>query len=55
MGWVAIHGLPWIVASGPPITTPGGHCGNLGGEVSSADEIVAAVGERVARRVDWSR
>ena len=45
-------GLPWIVASGPPITTPGGHCGYLGGEVSGADEIVAAVRERVERRVD---
>jgi imidazolonepropionase-like amidohydrolase len=45
-------GLPWIVASGPPITTPGGHCGYLGGEVSGADEIVAAVRDRVERRVD---
>jgi imidazolonepropionase-like amidohydrolase len=45
-------GLPWILASGPPITTPGGHCGYLGGEVSGADEIVAAVRERVERRVD---
>ena len=45
-------GLPWIVASGPPITTPGGHCGYLGGEVSGADEIVVAVRERVERRVD---
>jgi len=44
--------LPWIVASGPPITTPGGHCGYLGGEVSGADEIVAAVREREERRVD---
>jgi imidazolonepropionase-like amidohydrolase len=45
-------GLPWIVASGPPITTPGGHCGYLGGEVSGSDEIVVAVRERVERRVD---
>ena len=45
-------GLPWIVASGPPITTPGGHCGFLGGEVSGADEIVAAVRERIERQVD---
>jgi imidazolonepropionase-like amidohydrolase len=45
-------GLPWIVASGPPITTPGGHCGYLGGEVSGADEIVAAVRERVEREVE---
>jgi imidazolonepropionase-like amidohydrolase len=48
----ADDGLPWIVASGPPITTPGGHCGYLGGEVSGADEIVAAVRERVERQVD---
>ena len=45
-------GLPWILASGPPITTAGGHCGYLGGEVSSAGEIVAAVWERVERQVD---
>ena len=45
-------GLPWIVASGPPITTPGGHCGYLGGEVSGADEIAAAVRERAELRVD---
>jgi imidazolonepropionase-like amidohydrolase len=44
--------LPWIVASGPPITIPGGHCGFLGGEVSDANEIVAAVRERVERQVD---
>ena len=44
--------LPWIVASGPPITTPGGHCGFLGGEVSDANEIVAAVRERVERQVE---
>jgi imidazolonepropionase-like amidohydrolase len=45
-------GLPWIVASGPPITIPGGHCGFLGGEVTGAGEIVAAVRERMERRVD---
>jgi imidazolonepropionase-like amidohydrolase len=45
-------GLPWIVASGPPITSLGGHCGYLGGEVSGVDEIVAAVRERVERQVD---
>ena len=45
-------GLPWIIASGPPITSPGGHCGYLGGEVSGADEIVAAVRERAELRVD---
>jgi imidazolonepropionase-like amidohydrolase len=45
-------GLPWIVASGPPITTPGGHCGYLGGEVAGAAQLLAAVGQRVERGVD---
>ncbi|MGN6575909.1 MAG: amidohydrolase family protein [Nocardioides sp.] len=45
-------GLPWIVASGPPITSPGGHCHYLGGEVSSDSEIDAAVRERAERGVD---
>jgi imidazolonepropionase-like amidohydrolase len=45
-------GSPWIVASGPPITTPGGHCGYLGGEVAGADQLQAAVRERVERHVD---
>jgi imidazolonepropionase-like amidohydrolase len=45
-------GLPWIVASGPPITSPGGHCHFLGGEVASAGDIVTAVRERVERGVD---
>jgi imidazolonepropionase-like amidohydrolase len=45
-------GLPWIVASGPPITTPGGHCWYLGGVAAGADQLRAAVRERVERRVD---
>ena len=45
-------GLPWIVASGPPLTSPAGHCCSLGGEVASPQEIVAAVRERVERGVD---
>jgi imidazolonepropionase-like amidohydrolase len=45
-------GLPWIVASGPPLTSPAGHCCSLGGEVAGPDEIVAAVRERVERGVD---
>jgi imidazolonepropionase-like amidohydrolase len=43
---------PRIVAAGPPITVPGGHCHYLGGEVDGAESIVAAVRERVERRVD---
>lgn len=45
-------GLPWIVASGPPITSLRGHCFFLGGEVASAEEITRAVHERVERGVD---
>jgi len=45
-------GLPWIVASGPPVTTPGGHCCYLGGEAARADQLHAAVRQRVERRVD---
>ncbi|MFI7675695.1 amidohydrolase family protein [Actinophytocola sp. NPDC049390] len=46
-------GLPTIVAAGPPITTPGGHCHFLGGAVeSTAAAVRAAVRERVARGCD---
>jgi imidazolonepropionase-like amidohydrolase len=45
-------GLPWIVASGPPVTTPGGHCHHLGGEAAGAVQLQAAVRERLQRRVD---
>lgn len=45
-------GLPHVVASGPPITSPGGHCCFLGGEVSSTAEILEAVRERVERGAD---
>jgi imidazolonepropionase-like amidohydrolase len=44
--------LPRVVASGPPITTPGGHCANMGGETAGAEALRAAVRERVERRVD---
>ena len=44
--------LPRIVASGPPITSPGGHCHYLGGEVASRDAIADAVRERAERGVD---
>lgn len=43
-------GLPRVVASGPPLTTPGGHCHFLGGEVDGDPR--AAVAERVQRGVD---
>lgn len=40
---------PTVVASGPPITTPGGHCAAMGGEASGAAELAAAVDERAER------
>ena len=45
-------GEPHIVASGPPITSVGGHCWMMGGEVAGVDALRAAVGERAERRVD---
>ncbi len=48
----ATPGLPRIVAAGPPITTPGGHCHYLGGEASGLDGIRAALDERRERGVD---
>lgn len=43
---------PTILASGPPLTSIGGHCHYLGGEVSGATAIADAVDERVRRGVD---
>ncbi len=45
-------GLPRIVAAGPPLTTPGGHCHFLGAEASGVDGVRAAVAEHTARGVD---
>jgi imidazolonepropionase-like amidohydrolase len=44
-------GEPRVVASGPPITTPGGHCASMGGAARGAVALAAAVRERAARRV----
>lgn len=43
---------PTIVAAGPPLTSRGGHCSFMGGEVSGGEEIVRAIAERVERGVD---
>jgi imidazolonepropionase-like amidohydrolase len=43
-------GLPRVVASGPPLTTPGGHCHFLGGEVDG--DLPAALAEHVEQGVD---
>ncbi|MEU4097427.1 amidohydrolase family protein [Streptomyces sp. NPDC026673] len=40
---------PEILAAGPPLTTPGGHCHFFGGEVEGHDALRAAVRERHAR------
>ena len=42
---------PRILASGPPLTTPNGHCWFLGGEVESGD-VARAVRDRVEHGVD---
>lgn len=55
LDWRAQHVgavLPTIVASGPPITVPGGHCWNMGGAVEGTDALRAAVAERAARGAD---
>lgn len=45
-------GLPTVVASGTPLTSKGGHCWSLGGEVTGADEIRAAVRARAKSGAD---
>jgi imidazolonepropionase-like amidohydrolase len=44
--------LPEILAAGPPITTPGGHCHFLGVEAAGVDGVRAAVREHAERGVD---
>jgi imidazolonepropionase-like amidohydrolase len=44
--------LPTILAAGPPLTIPGGHCWFLGGECADLDAAIAAVHERHARGCD---
>ncbi|HEX6150565.1 amidohydrolase family protein [Nocardioides sp.] len=44
-------GLPRVVASGPPITTPGEHCHFLGGAVGGSD-LGTSVAEHAERGVD---
>ena len=43
---------PAVLAAGPPITTPRGHCWNMGGEASGPGELRRAVRERAARGTD---
>ena len=44
-------GEPTVVASGPPITTPGGHCAAMGGGARGRRALEAAVAQRVERGV----
>ncbi|NPD04241.1 amidohydrolase family protein [Nocardioides sp. zg-1308] len=46
--------LPRVVAAGPPLTTPAGHCHFLGGAVDPDDPVALdrAVADRVERGVD---
>jgi imidazolonepropionase-like amidohydrolase len=43
---------PAVVAAGPPITSVGGHCANMGGEAAGVDQLRAAVRERAERGAD---
>jgi len=45
-------GRPRVVAAGPPLTVPDGHCHYLGGEASGEAGVRAAIAERVERGVD---
>jgi imidazolonepropionase-like amidohydrolase len=40
---------PTVVAAGPPLTSPGGHCWSMGGESTGAEPLRSAVRERVER------
>ena len=54
LGFREVPGLPRVVASGPPVTTPGGHCHFLGGAVGGVldADLRSAVAERAERRVN---
>ena len=43
---------PRILAAGPALTTPGGHCHFLGGECADGPELIAAVGRLADAGVD---
>ncbi len=45
-------GQPAVVASGPPITSVGGHCAVMGGAARGIDELRRAVRERANRGAD---
>jgi imidazolonepropionase-like amidohydrolase len=43
---------PTILAAGPPITSPGGHCFSMGGEAAGVEALRRAVEERAERGAD---
>lgn len=43
---------PHVLASGPPVTVPGGHCWNMGGVAEGRDGLQSAVAQRVEHGVD---
>ncbi|MFL6100921.1 MAG: amidohydrolase family protein [Actinomycetales bacterium] len=43
---------PNVLASGPPITSVGGHCAHMGGAVSGIEALRSAVAERAERGAD---
>jgi imidazolonepropionase-like amidohydrolase len=43
---------PAVVAAGPPITSVGGHCANMGGEAAGREQLLAAVRGRAERGAD---
>jgi imidazolonepropionase-like amidohydrolase len=47
-----MQGVPRIIASGPPVTVPGGHCHFLGGVAADVDAARHLVAEHHARGVD---
>jgi imidazolonepropionase-like amidohydrolase len=56
-GWAVVERAstgdgPTVVASGPPITSPGGHCWSMGGETYGVEALRRAVAERAERGAD---
>lgn len=43
---------PAVVSAGPPITSVGGHCANMGGQAAGPDQLRDAVRERAERGAD---
>ena len=44
---------PRLLCCGQPLTTPGGHCGFWGGEVSTREEMEAVVARQIDAGSDW--